>query len=364
MVGRGKGTAVHPHACGESVRGVIAVLSKFGSSPRVWGKPVQDDQRNIQSWFIPTRVGKAPSWKFMGSSSTVHPHACGESAVISIMAAWYPGSSPRVWGKRRRPRHPQPRPRFIPTRVGKAAARWNLRRTPLVHPHACGESLLAFADYMSISGSSPRVWGKLNHQRLEAQCVRFIPTRVGKAAHISVALVHRAVHPHACGESQHPLPGSHRSSGSSPRVWGKLRRLWSGHAHPRFIPTRVGKAISCSGPERTASVHPHACGESEEQIRDLKAGCGSSPRVWGKLPPPEQLHRIDRFIPTRVGKARTRPPFHPGSPVHPHACGESRRRVTLYRFHSGSSPRVWGKREESKNGNHRMRFIPTRVGKA
>ena len=157
-----------------------------GSSPRVWGRltsqafdvivytrfiPTRvgqiDRQTNINEGmarFIPTRVGQIAVGLHAGAAAgrfiptrvgqisllvhcesphcLVHPHACGADGAGSQPGLRRPsGSSPRVWGRWRRPAHCQPR---------------NL-------------------------GSSPRVWGRCA-ERLRRPCVlqRFIPTRVGQ----------------------------------------------------------------------------------------------------------------------------------------------------------------------------------------
>ena len=160
-----------------------------------------------------------------------------------------------------------------------------LRRLPppllLVHPHVCGEKRKAMEQAGRIGGSSPRVWGKVPN----------------------------------CA----PIARFH---GSSPRVWGKVidgecasqderfiptcvgkryvKQLW--YSFMWFIPTCVGKRLSPSPAESWLRVHPHVCGEkSIFRFVHCRLG-GSSPRVWGKAPPPSVPHPPTRFIPTCVGK--------------------------------------------------------------
>ena len=72
------------------------------------------------------------------------------------------------------------------------------------------------------------------------------------------------------------------SRGSSPRVWG-LRHLRERHT-------------------RTGTVHPHACGDYTGAQR--------------------HAHRLERFIPTRVGTTVVPTTTVELLPVHPHACGD------------------------------------------
>ena len=68
--------------------------------------------------FIPTRVGNTTTSGTFGGLHMVHPHACGEYAVLPIIHERQGGSSPRVWGIRKHFFLLGKRDRFIPTRVG------------------------------------------------------------------------------------------------------------------------------------------------------------------------------------------------------------------------------------------------------
>ncbi len=48
--------------------------------------------------------------------------------------------------------------------------------------------------------------------------------------------------------------------------------------------------------------------------------------------------------------------------VHPHACGEHVERPSLKIVEGGSSPRLWGTYNSTKNIYVQIRFIPTPVG--
>ena len=187
---------------------------------------------------------------------------------------------------------------------------------------------------------------------------------MGKATRSSSWTSLRAVHPHAGGESKCSAFSIVSASGSSPRGWGKLTGLESLTEHVRFIPTRVGKALVVSRDKLGSPVHPHAGGESGSHQAHNLLDTGSSPRGWGK-----RLHQwgdrcASRFIPTRVGKARNDTIRTGATPVHPHAGGESSGIGMPCTNISGSSPRGWGKRNRSRTTTHYPRFIPTRVGKA
>ena len=89
--------------------------------------------------------------------------------------------------------------------------------------------------------------------------------------------------------------------GSSPRVWGILADAIRNAGIKRFIPTRVGNTAKDSGKLAFPAVHPHACGEYNRIMTLEQAENGSSPRVWGILLAAVAELEVQRFIPTRVG---------------------------------------------------------------
>ncbi len=186
----------------------------------MWGTPHRVDEAARLGRFIPTHVGNTPALAAPIPRSPVHPHACGEHQVVVVAVLAQTGSSPRMWGTRRRAETRPAEPRFIPTHVG------NTNRAPRthapfpVHPHACGEHFRAswFAEIEP--GSSPRMWGTLTIRGRVPGCVRFIPTHVGNTYRFGGRSLDPSVHPHACGEHKKLVPTALGVAGSSPRMWG------------------------------------------------------------------------------------------------------------------------------------------------
>jgi hypothetical protein len=240
--------------------------------------------------------------------------------------------------------------RYTPTRVGKTE--WGNRSD------------------RRVSGTPPRVWGKLPP--------------------VCNNVYHYTVHPHACGENNLGCRASPAPSGTPPRVWGKPEKIREFGGWGRYTPTRVGKTKREATFSSSVAVHPHACGENRCGSARDECGEGTPPRVWGKpflVSIPARKRR--RYTPTRVGKTfpqlldggehfgwytptrvgKTPPPSaswrgladgtpprvwgkHPGccgsarnpAALHPHACGENV-------AHAGRLPR------------RARRYTPTRVGK-
>ena len=171
--------------------------------------------------------------------------------------------------------------RFIPTRVGNTYDRIKTFYLFAVHPHACGEHTFRLSDKIRSGGSSPRVWGTQSQANRHTARLRFIPTRVGNTAL--------------------KKPGGTKNCGSSPRVWGTPDAYNTPRPMTRFIPTRVGNTATHPAPSPNRAVHPHACGEHKYNMLSEPMYGGSSPRVWGTLPPAGINLSFQRFIPTRVG---------------------------------------------------------------
>ena len=297
-------------------------VSVAGSSPRVWGTPWRVCRMTEFSRFIPTGVGNAEFTSAFMSAFTVHPHGCGERTGSDTNPGYATGSSPRVWGTHLKPRLPPTGARFIPTGVGNAAGDIDLGIMGPVHPHGCGERQFRQSAIFYAHGSSPRVWGTRGLEGTHSAGSRFIPTGVGNAIESDSRLYRDAVHPHGCGERKLDGRFSCSTTGSSPRVWGTHRRFFERVSPDRFIPTGVGNALERYPFHSRRSVHPHGCGERTASKGAPVTKGGSSPRVWGTLSPYRDHCRDSRFIPTGVGNAFRLRAGALSGPVHPHGCGE------------------------------------------
>ena len=151
-----------------------------------------------------------------------------------------------MWGTRETRNLFQPFRRFIPTHVGNSESICQAMTISTVHPHACGELFCGFRAIISPTGSSPRMWGTLEHPDPGFADVRFIPTHVGNSNHDFRSHKSVAVHPHACGELNTYI-----------KSW--ILQAW-------FIPTHVGNSLLELLPYCYSPVHPHACGELQRGL--------------------------------------------------------------------------------------------------
>ncbi|ERU56530.1 hypothetical protein Q089_03800 [Pseudomonas aeruginosa C48] len=263
--------AVHPHACGEHQRAVIAQHAADGSSPRMWGTRAGLARTGSGLRFIPTHVGNTTA----------------ALASVSPMN----GSSPRMWGTHEHACKNIQIRRFIPTHVGNTWYPGLRASAPPVHPHACGEHFPGKDAQEYSDGSSPRMWGTPSRPAPASSCHRFIPTHVGNTMRSAMPRCGRAVHPHACGEHRSCIKRAKVRNGSSPRMWGTRLPAW------------------CAG--APLAVHPHACGEHDAELVLMPEDAGSSPRMWGTHLPysivfkeEKTLRKIYRLILYSVVRSR------------------------------------------------------------
>ncbi len=112
---------------------------------------------------------------------------------------------------------------------------------------------------------------------------RFTPTGVGKTSVAAPIISSSSVHPHGCGENTTETLLDPRTSGSPPRVWGKLLITAKNGRISRFTPTGVGKtSIILVSLAVIARFTPTGVGKTLPALLDTDETCGSPPRVWGK----------------------------------------------------------------------------------
>ena len=236
----------HPHMCGENGR-IHHWLGMFvGTSPHVWGKLEAARMNNETARNIPTCVGKTSLSGVSGSRSSEHPHMCGENFRGGLSSINELGTSPHVWGKPLDDQQNILRPRNIPTCVGKTANHYTPPDLSSEHPHMCGENQNGRRRDHRKSGTSPHVWGKLNNGSTLRKDFRNIPTCVGKTGSNAKQVLTNAEHPHMCGENFHETAKPSVIAGTSPHVWGKRTRTRHYPSCRRNIPTCVGKTAARS----------------------------------------------------------------------------------------------------------------------
>ena len=297
-----QGSQAHPRACGENVGSSILSAVAGGSSPRMRGKPGSRPKRFRKAGLIPAHAGKTPLDGLIVDKPTAHPRACGENTVDETAWNATNGSSPRMRGKPscigRRNEHAG----LIPAHAGKTRV---LRVTAIsvpAHPRACGENMPCTPPLASVKGSSPRMRGKPIPQIAGAIGQGLIPAHAGKTLAPAVKRVAPVAHPRACGENEAGDEKGSTFDGSSPRMRGKHLLCFCHWSGLRLIPAHAGKTLTDKSAMDGSPAHPRACGENIRRVCRESGSSGSSPRMRGKLTGHRQASIEVRLIPAHAGK--------------------------------------------------------------
>ena len=166
--------------CGENdTRSVHSERDK-GSPPRVRGKQKFTATANKELGITPACAGKTCIVNEPNAEIKDHPRVCGENYVTLIIKGIRTGSPPRMRGKPTRSCDSSPLVRITPAYAGKTVKSCAVYRLPQDHPRVCGENQGLCQDSTHLSGSPPRMRGKLTKAtNLWSPC-RITPAYAGK----------------------------------------------------------------------------------------------------------------------------------------------------------------------------------------
>ena len=170
----------HPRVCGENGTSRSICRPRWGSSPRVRGKPLLWITLWKTPGLIPACAGKTSRRWRGGRAWPAHPRVCGENMGNTRPAKAARGSSPRVRGKRDFVSDVEVDSGLIPACAGKTRLRDSTHGHYRAHPRVCGENKPRGMQRISAAGSSPRVRGKLGAQLMPWQQQGLIPACAGK----------------------------------------------------------------------------------------------------------------------------------------------------------------------------------------
>ena len=254
--------------------------------------------------LIPACAGKTLTSSTIPLARPAHPRVCGENAHRDLIAIRVPGSSPRVRGKPGGGLDDVFNQRLIPACAGKTLFKVCRNSCSSAHPRVCGENETPVPKAGKLAGSSPRVRGKPRPTQEPIVTQRLIPACAGKTTRSSSASRSDRAHPRVCGENHDPIHLDHAHGGSSPRVRGK-RTLRPGRLRRRgLIPACAGKTNRRVLSILQGSAHPRVCGENVIADNLPVNTTGSSPRVRGKLQEAAQRAGVTGLIPACAGKTR------------------------------------------------------------
>ena len=151
---------------------------------------------------------------------------------------------------------------LIPAHAGKTATSVSGESAGAAHPRACGENYSSSSGRSGSTGSSPRMRGKLFGGGQITEERGLIPAHAGKTHKALAFFPGRRAHPRACGENNSGMVWTFSSSGSSPRMRGKQRVSCCYPRVARLIPAHAGKTLTICLAPRHLRAHPRACGEN------------------------------------------------------------------------------------------------------
>ena len=183
---------------------------------------------------IPAYAGKTLVVHLLVRLKPEHPRVCGENRPLRGCWGGGEGTSPRMRGKHflivdpcagdgNIPAYAGKTLQLQPDQVileehprvcGKTASSSLLSSSLAEHPRVCGENCPRLLAACGITGTSPRMRGKLPAPRTLRNLHRNIPAYAGKTFHCFGAWVWWWEHPRVCGENLQfacaakPLPGN------------------------------------------------------------------------------------------------------------------------------------------------------------
>mgnify|MGYP001642089043 CR=1 FL=1 len=156
---------------------------------------------------------------------------------------------------------------------------------------------------------------------------------------------------------------SFRLSGSSPRIRGKLAFSDDTAHWPGIIPANTGKIGREADPSVLAGDHPREYGENTNDSLHIQALHGSSPRIRGKSLGKVNSGTAAGIIPANTGKIKLMPAPGMIARDHPREYGENQLNPTPGISRAGSSPRIRGKSIPMLTQPPELGIIPANTGK-
>ena len=170
----------HPRVCGENRCAQKKRYPRFGSPPRVRGKPLPLPPLSQPVRITPACAGKTKSERENWQERTDHPRVCGENPIQLALYRLNLGSPPRVRGKLRPLLFTRCLPRITPACAGKTTAPGARCGSMTDHPRVCGENWSSGLSLGGAVGSPPRVRGKLREATGRLPKIRITPACAGK----------------------------------------------------------------------------------------------------------------------------------------------------------------------------------------
>ena len=152
-------------------------------------------------------------------------------------------------------------PGITPAYAGKSGTNTASEATGQDHPRVCGEKLQISRSRKSQRGSPPRMRGKGSPRPAPLRCARITPAYAGKSEPRRLHEHQRKDHPRVCGEKALSPLSLYLVSGSPPRMRGKVSVFLRSEDPNGITPAYAGKRRGFLPPLRCCRDHPRVCGE-------------------------------------------------------------------------------------------------------
>ena len=357
------GTSAHPRVCGENTARAPGLIAASGSPPRVRGKRRRPRRPEPCAGLTPACAGKTFDEVGAGSDGRAHPRVCGENGFSGRDKGLGVGSPPRVRGKRAPGGVLDDGRRLTPACAGKTKPRTGASSATAAHPRVCGENLEGAGEGVDGLGSPPRVRGKHRRVRSHFPPARLTPACAGKTSARNCSQSSPRAHPRVCGENLAGDLADAEAQGSPPRVRGKRAGQRCERVQERLTPACAGKTAAMRLAFSATGAHPRVCGENQEVAVCAFGAAGSPPRVRGKPQILSGSVRVRGLTPACAGKTRAGARTRASVRAHPRVCGENLRSENPLRTTMGSPPRVRGKPIRSLHIPSLIGLTPACAGK-
>ena len=234
--------------------------------------------------------------------------------------------------------------RITPACAGKSPSATQEAAWLRDHPRVCREKKPIWKNCSASSGSPPRVRGKVCDASDFGYVFRITPACAGKRGSIRKQNGTVRDHPRVCGEKVRRLARIINCNGSPPRVRGKAKRITVPSASVGITPACAGKSIWHPTPETPRWDHPRVCGEKCDCDGHMMASFGITPAC--------------------AGKSADCRPHSQADEDHPRVCGEKVLEERMKVNNWGSPPRVRGKAVLLAHDGEQLGITPACAGKS
>ena len=272
----------HPRVCGEKGSLTRVCLVELGSPPRMRGKGWVVAVAVAFLGITPAYAGKSAAKEFACKDGRDHPRVCGEKVCVHPVPVCALGSPPRMRGKVIRSWIMRIWTRITPAYAGKRGDVNTYEKIQRDHPRVCGEKCCVGFAHGHRLGSPPRMRGKVLPPSKIAFFPGITPAYAGKSlSHIHLLTICQD-HPRVCGEKRLIVFVFRAVTGSPPRMRGKVVGVSCSTYFCGITPAYAGKSLFRYSFGSSFRDHPRVCGEKTLMRLVRFAVLGSPPRMRGK----------------------------------------------------------------------------------